>query len=133
MRNKFLFRIISDDGKVYSDAIEELYIETDDGVVGVLYGHAPMIARIKISAFKIKKNNEVKYFAISGGLLNVEKNTVYILANTFEEAKELDKERIIKAKELAEIELKNKKHDEEGILNAEFELKKALNRLRLIK
>jgi len=134
MTNSFLFRIISADGKVYSDTIDELYVQTSTGIVGVLSGHYPMVANLVISNFKIKKGNEIKFFAISGGILNIERSTVYILADTFEEAGDLDKERILAAKARAEERLKViSKEDEEDMRNAEFSLKKALNRLRLIK
>lgn len=134
MKNKFLFRIISADGKVYSDSIEELYVETKNGIVGILYGHYPLVAAIKISILKLKKDNITFYISISGGILNVEKNTVYILADTFEEAKDLDKERILQSKKEAEEKLHSiSKEDEIAIKNAEFQLKKALNRLRLVK
>jgi ATP synthase, F1 epsilon subunit (delta in mitochondria) len=134
MTNKFLFRIISADGKVYSDSINELYINNGDRIVGILYGHYPLISKIDISIFKIKKDDQTKYFAISGGILNVERSTVYILADTFEESIELDKERIIRAKKEAEEELTQlSKKDEEAFREAEFSLKKAINRLRLIK
>ncbi len=134
MRNKFLFRIISADGKVYSDSIEELYVHTNNGIVGILYGHYPLVAAIEISNFKIKKDNQTIFFSISGGILNVEKSTVYILADTFEEAKELDKERILKSKKEAEEKLRSlSKDDEASIRNAEFQLKKALNRMKLVK
>ena len=134
MKNKFLFRIISADGKVYSDSIEELYVQTSNGIVGILYGHYPLVAAIEISNFKIKKDNETIMFAISGGILNVEKSTVYILADTFEQASELDKERILKSKEEAAQKLSSlSKDDEAAIRSADFQLKKALNRMRLVK
>ncbi len=134
MKNKFLFRIISADGKVYSDSIEELYVETSNGIVGILYGHYPLVAAIEISNFKIKKDNETIWFAISGGILNVEKSTVYILADTFEQASELNKERILKSKAEAEEKIKSlSKEDKLALKSAEFQLKKALNRIRLVK
>ena len=134
MKNKFLFRIISADGKVYSDSIEELYVHTSNGIVGILYGHYPLVAAIEISNFKIKKDNQTIFFSISGGILNVEKSTVYILADTFEEARELDKERILKSKQEAEEKLKSlSKDDTASIRSAEFQLKKAINRMKLVK
>jgi F-type H+-transporting ATPase subunit epsilon len=134
MTNKFLFRIISADGKVFSDSIDELYVDTGDHIEGVLANHYPMVCKVAISSFKIKKDGVTKYFAISGGILNVEKNTVYILADTFEDTSELDKDRIFAAKKRAEEALATfSKEDEDKIREAEFSLKKALNRLRLIK
>ncbi len=134
MTSKFLFRIISADGKVYSDSIEELYVDTGDHIEGVLANHYPMVSKVALGSFKVKKDGVTKYFAISGGILNVEKNTVYILADTFESVDELDKERILASKKRHEEELKTfTKEDEDKIREAEFSIKKALNRLRLIK
>ena len=134
MTNKFQFRIISADGKVFSDSINELYVQTKEGVVGILSGHYPLVAGIEISSFRTIKDGKTTYFAISGGILNVDNDGSYILADTFEEAKDLDKVRILSAKKRAEDKLKNlNKTDEIDIRNTEFELKKAINRLRLVK
>lgn len=134
MTNKFNFKIISGDGKVYSNSISELYVETTNGVIGILCGHLPLIATLPISVFHIKIDKDVVYFAISGGLLNVEKESTYILADTYEISSEIDKDRVLKTKEKAENKIKSlTKDDEYDLKAAEFSLKKAINRLRLIK
>ena len=134
MTNKFLFRIISADGKVFSDSIDELYVDTGDHIEGVLANHYPMVCKVAISSFRVKKDGITKFFAISGGILNVERSTVYILADTFESADELDMNRVLVSKKKHEEELATfSKEDQEKILEAEFSLKKALNRLRLLK
>lgn len=135
MSNKFLFRIIAADGKIYSDKIDELYVRnTNNDIVGVLAGHFPMVTAIPISTFKIKKDGVETEFAISGGILNVEKQTVYILADTYESASEIDKIRNLTKKEKYEKELLEiDKHDIERIEHAELALKKVINRLSLLK
>ena len=84
MKSKFPFKIISADGKVFTDNIDELYVTTKNGVIGILSGHFPLVAIVEISIIKIIKDNVVSYFSISGGVLNVEKDNAYILADTFE-------------------------------------------------
>ena len=133
MKSKFPFKIISADGKVFTDNIDELYVTTKNGVIGILSGHFPLVAIVEISIIKIIKDNVVSYFSISGGVLNVEKDNAYILADTFEPS-EIDKERVLKSKHEAEEKLaKLSKEDVIAFKNAEFQLKKALNRIRLVK
>lgn len=134
MKSKFPFKIISADGKVFIDNIDELYVTTKNGVIGILSGHFPLVAIVEISIIKIIKDNVVSYFSISGGVLNVEKDNAYILADTFEKPSEIDKERVLKSKHEAEEKLaKLSKEDVIAFKNAEFQLKKALNRIRLVK
>jgi len=134
MAKKFLFKIVSADGKTYEDNIEELNVETSNGTIGILADHLPLIANILISVFSTKTDGKMKYFTISGGLLSVESKQVLILDDTFESSDELDKERVLKAKERAEkilsdISLTNSDYDRQV---ADISLKKALNRLKIL-
>lgn len=133
MNKKISFKILSSDGKQYSNDIDALYIKTTSGDVGILPNHFPLVASIPISIFKIVKDNKTTFFTTSGGMLDVNFENTLILADTFEEKSELNKERLLKKK--TEIENKLKSligNNDEEIAQSEFSLKKALNRLRLI-
>ena len=132
--NHFLFEIISIDGKKMSCEISELNVKTPSGMIGILKNHYPLISFIDISTFNIVVDNKCEHYAVSGGVLNVRKEKVVILCDTFESESEIDKERQIQKKEIATDILKDtKKYDSLALAKAERSLKKAINRLSLIK
>ena len=80
------------------------------------------------------KEAKTTYFAISGGTINFKNNEAIILAQTYEKEDELDKARIEKARDEAlKILSQVAKNDKETYENASFSLKKAINRLKLLK
>ena len=132
--NKFFsFKIVSSDGKIFTDNINELYIRnSNNDIVGVLANHYKMVVNVPISIFKIIKENKETKFVTSGGILNVKDNIVTLLCDTFEKEDELDKERALKEKEYALGKLSVvDKDDIEKVNEFEFSLKKAINRLSL--
>ena len=132
MAKKFKFKIYTSDGKVLQDEIDLLNVVTTTGTMGILANHLPLIGIIDISQFNYKKDNETFYFAISGGVLNIKKDGVTILAESFEQDIEIDFARAEEAKNRAEDRLKNHQLDID-IKRAEIALKKSLNRLSLRK
>lgn len=132
MAKKFNFKIYTSDGKVLQDEIDLLNVVTTTGAMGILANHLPLIGIIDISQFNYKKDNETFYFAISGGVLNIKKDGVTILAESFEQDTEIDFARAEEAKNRAEERLKNHQLDID-VKRAEIALKKSLNRLSLRK
>lgn len=132
MAKKFNFKIYTSDGKTLQDEIDLLNVVTTTGAMGILADHLPLIGIIDISQFNYKKDNETFYFAISGGVLNIKKDGVTILAESFERDTEIDFVRAEEAKNRAEDRLKNHQLDID-IKRAEIALKKSLNRLSLRK
>lgn len=131
--NEFLFQIISSDGKKYESPISQLNVKTSDGEIGILKNHYPLVAFLDISTFNIIVDNRREYFAVSGACLNVTKEKVVILADTFENKAELDEERILKKKEEALKRISTlQKENNLDLIAAERSLKKALNRLSLL-
>ena len=132
--NEFLFEIISCDGKKYGHEIVELNVKTQQGMIGILKNHYPLVSFIDITTFNIVFENNRDFFSVSGATLNVKKDKVVILCDSFEHASELDKERITKKVQIAKDKIKeSKKYDLLDLAQAERSLKKALNRLSLIK
>ena len=132
--NEFLFEIYSSDGKKFSSPVSELTVKTSNGEIGILKGHYPLVAFLDISVFNITTDNKKMYFAVSGACLNVKGNKAVILADTFENRDELDKNRLLKKKEEAMKRLQAlQKENIADLIEAERSLKKALNRLSLLK
>jgi F-type H+-transporting ATPase subunit epsilon len=73
--------IIKPDKKLFEGEAKSLVIPGAEGQVGILSNHAPMIVALKTGTIKITNNNgEVTKIDINGGVAEVLKNNVVILA-----------------------------------------------------
>ena len=98
----FLLEIYTPFGKYFNRNVDELVIQSDDYVLGILPNHAPLIAKVKTSKMYIIQNGERKCYAIGEGLINVSKDGVVLLLESIEGKKEIDIERAKNAKKRAE-------------------------------
>ena len=135
MKDKLEITITSIDGKTYHDFVDALYIDIPtSGRMGILPNRIPFVSMLSTSVIYFLKGYEKYYFALTEGVINYRDSKAIILCDTFEAAGELDKARVISKKEKAEETL-SKLETTDDVMHddASFSLKKALNRLKLIK
>ncbi|OGQ79430.1 MAG: ATP synthase F1 subunit epsilon [Deltaproteobacteria bacterium RIFOXYA12_FULL_58_15] len=63
------------------------------GEVGILPDHQPLLANLQPGVVLLQAGNKTERYAVSGGVLEVDRNTVTILAETAEHASEIDEGR----------------------------------------
>ena len=102
----FLLEIYTPYGKYLDRYVNELVIQTEEYVLGILPNHTPLVAKVKTSKMEIVQNGEKKCYAIAEGLLNVKKDSVTLLVESIESKEEIDIERARQAKSRAEERLK---------------------------
>ncbi|MBQ8614215.1 MAG: ATP synthase F1 subunit epsilon [Ruminiclostridium sp.] len=127
----FKLQIITPDGVFYDGMTENVIVRTTVGDKGILARHEPYVAALPIGKFKVKIDGEFRYGAIASGTIKVSKDKTVILAQSCEWADEIDLDRAIKAKEMAEQKLEEfeKTDNDKGIAIAEYKLKRAINRI----
>ena len=73
--------IVNPDKLIYSGEADLVQLPGKDGSFEILNNHAPLIAILKMGKVKIIDNNKnTEFFEIKGGLIEVVKNKVLILA-----------------------------------------------------
>lgn len=72
------------------------------GEIEILPGHAELIALLGTGVLTIVQDGRERKFALSHGFAEVRKDKVLVLAETVEEAKEIDKDRAKKAQAKAQ-------------------------------
>ena len=73
--------IITPDKKLYEGTVKSAVFPGSEGSFGVLDNHAPMIATLKAGKVELTEENSKRVdFAIKGGVLEVLKNKVIVLA-----------------------------------------------------
>ncbi len=85
----------------------------ENGELGILPRHTPLITRIKPGAVRIERadNGEEEFVFVAGGILEVQPGTVTVLADTAIRGHDLDEAKAAEAKKLAEEAMKNAKSD----------------------
>ncbi|HBB36484.1 MAG: ATP synthase F1, epsilon subunit, F-type H+-transporting ATPase subunit epsilon [Candidatus Moranbacteria bacterium GW2011_GWC1_45_18] len=130
--NKIKFKIVTPERTVYEAEIDQVTLPTQDGEITVLAHHIPLISVLQAGELVAKKDGEEIAMAVSGGMVEVRKNELTILADTAERAEEIDVKRAEEARARAE-KLKEEKirADETGYATAAAILEKNLARIKV--
>jgi len=123
--------IVTPERSVYNQDVEMVIARATDGDIGILAGHAPLIAGLAIAPLRIKKEEGEEQIAITGGFIEVQPDKVTVLAATAETAEEIDVKRAEEAKKRAEERLKSGR-SEFDVARAEIALQRALARLKVV-
>lgn len=120
--------VVTPDGPVLEDSFDMVSCKAENGELGVLPGHIPMVAPLTISAVRLKRSNDSQLLAVNGGFLEVKPDKVTILAQSAEKPTNISVDRAQEAKSRAEQRLQSKQ-DDIDFQRAELALKRATNRL----
>ncbi|MFD1362036.1 F0F1 ATP synthase subunit epsilon [Lentibacillus salinarum] len=120
--------VVTPDGPVLEDSYEMISCKAENGELGILPGHIPMVAPLTISSVRLKDENDTTHLAVNGGFLEVRPEKVTILAQSAENPADIDVKRAEEAKQRAERRLQSKQ-DDTDFQRAELALKRAMNRL----
>lgn len=102
--------IVSAEGNIYSGSVELLSAVATHGEVGILPGHAPLIALLEPGPIRIvHAGGEDEVFYVSGGMIEVQPKVVTVLADTAQRAENVDEAAAEAAKQEALEALLNKK------------------------
>jgi len=128
MAKKIRLDIVTPEKVAYSDDVSMVIARTTGGDIGILPGHAPLIAALVIWPLRIMIDEEEKEMTMCGGFIEVQPDKITILANCSELPEDIDVARAQVAKERAENRLREQKENID-IARAEAALRRALIRL----
>ncbi len=120
--------IVSQDRMVYSGNVDMVVLPGDDGVMGILPNHSPVLTTLAYGIITVVTSTDRNYFTVAGGVAEVQPDQVTILADAAENVEEIDESRAEKAKLRAETHLKQV---ETGIFDDEDAARAALRRSTL--
>lgn len=100
-------RIAFEDSEVLS-----VTVPSEDGQMGILPYHTPLLAKLTDGEMKITKKGEEFFIAIGGGFVEVRNNKVTILVTRAVHADELNEKEILDAQKRAQEVLKAKPTDD---------------------
>jgi len=94
-----VIRVLTPDGVVYNDEVNELIFPSRNGQVGILPGHAELVTALDIGALIYRKQSNWNSIALIGGYAWVKKNNITILvhsARTSESTNRREAEKLLK-------------------------------------
>lgn len=106
MENKLKLEIVTPNGLILSDEVDEVVCSGSEGEFGVLPGHVPFFTTLKIGMLTYKKGNEARFIFVNWGYAEVGPDRVMVLADSAEKSEDIDVERAKIAMKRAEERLK---------------------------
>ena len=124
--------VVSAEESLFSGRIESLQISGSEGELGIMPGHAPLLTALKPGMARIvKQHGEEEVIYLSGGMLEVQPNSVTVLADAAIRGDDLDEQAALNAKQRAENHINTKGMDVD-YAEVAAELARAVAQLRVI-
>ncbi len=128
LKNGIHLKVITHEKVVFEDDIDELYVQAQDGRLGILKNHIPVICALNVGVTKVVKDKVPQCIATMGGILQFANNKASILTDIAELDCDIDIARAMQAKKRAEARLKAK-DDNLDITRVQIALAKAIARI----
>jgi len=74
-------QIITPDKSLYDGKADLVTVPGTSGSIGILNNHAPLVSSLSKGEVKIVLDNKEEFFKIDGGVVEVLKNSVIVLAS----------------------------------------------------
>ncbi len=116
---------------VISEDVDYVSAPAIDGVVGILPRHEPLLTALGIGELRYKKGDIETAFAVGGGFMEVRPDRVTVLADTAEQAQEIDEQRAEEARRRAQELLAQKPENEAQAALLEQTLRRAEVRIKV--
>ena len=105
--------VISAEESIFSGGAKFVALSGENGELGILPRHTPLITRIKPGAVRTERadNGEEEFVFVAGGILEVQPGPVTVRADTAIRGRDLDEVKATEAKKRAEEAMRNSKSD----------------------
>jgi F-type H+-transporting ATPase subunit epsilon len=82
--------IITQERRVFDEEVDIVIAPGTEGEMGILPQHAPLVAALDYGELRVRQGDLESLFAIGGGVLQVSNDHVIVLADSAEQAEEID-------------------------------------------
>ena len=99
---KLTLEVVTPDRALMRDEVDEVVVPGSEGELGILPGHTPLLATLKVGELWYRQGQEKQYLAVAFGFLEVLPDHVTVLAQIGERPEDIDVQRAERAKQRAE-------------------------------
>jgi F-type H+-transporting ATPase subunit epsilon len=113
MANTIHVDVVSAEESIFSGEAKFVALPGENGELGILPRHTPLITRIRPGAVRIERadTGDEEFVFVAGGILEVQPGTVTVLADTAIRGRDLDEAKAAEAKRAAAEAMQNAKSD----------------------
>ncbi len=123
--------ILTPDRSLVREEVNEVVVPGSEGEFGILPGHTPLLATLKVGEMWYRQGQEKHYLALAFGFVEVQPDRVTILAQIAERAQDIDTSRAERAKQRAEERLSTPPAVNMDFERARIAMMKSLIRLQV--
>src|SRR5262245_6447618 len=87
---KLTLEIVTPDRALVREEVDEVVVPGSEGEFGILPGHTPLLATLKVGEMWYRQGQEKHYLALAFGFVEVLPDRVTILAQIAERAQDID-------------------------------------------
>ena len=129
----FHLDVISGVGSLYSGSVKSVRVTGSEGEMGIRYGHAPLLTTIKTGMVSlIDSQDKGDQIYLAGGVLEVQPDSVTILADTALRADDIDEAKAQEAIKNAKESIANHGTGDTDYAHALSRLADAMSRLKVV-
>jgi len=123
-------KVVSQEEELFSGKVDIVLAPGEEGQLGILPNHAPLIAQLSIGELVARAGEEEYAFAVHGGFIHVLPDEVIVMADVAERVEQIDVERAEEARRRA-LEMLQKAPPPEERRLTETALRRSRVRLKL--
>jgi F-type H+-transporting ATPase subunit epsilon len=123
-------KIVTPEKEIYNELVDMVNLTSEEGQLGILPGHAALMAKLEPGELKIKKGGKEEVLATGDGFIQISNNTLTILTDLAVDEDNIDEKAVEEARKRAEAALGEKLTEEEYVETLAM-LEKSLAQLRV--
>ena len=131
MANTFRLEIVTPEARTFSDDVEMVVLPGEEGEMGILPLHAPLLSMLKPGELRFKKDGQETSLAIGEGFVEVGPDRVSVITELAIEEKFIDEAATLAAIERAQAALKARDLGGEQVAAIESSIARSLAQLNL--
>ena len=128
---KLTLEIVTPERALVNEQVDEVQLPGSEGYFGVLPGHTPLLATLKVGEMWYRAGAEKHYLSIAFGFVEVLPERVTVLAQLAERPQDIDVSRAEAARKRAEERLARGPQSDIDLERARIALTKAMTRLQV--
>lgn len=129
--NKLRLTVVTRERKVLEAEADEVVLPGRDGAFGVLPGHTPLLAMLKIGTLMYRSGGREHHLVLSWGFAEVLPDRVIVLAENAYEASEINAAEAEQQRMIAEKELASLASHDEAFAHAEARLEESIAKIHV--
>ena len=107
----FHLSIVTPEEKIFSDTVDNCYLPTTEGEIGVLEMHTALVSPIQPGELRYLKDGEVHELAVGEGFVEVTQEKVSVLTDLAVDEAGIDEAKVEEAMSRAQKALEDKEHE----------------------